>query len=372
MRGRRCAPGARAARAAPSAAAPAFRATAESARSAVVGASACTIAAERSDPAPKSSILGLLTTSSLYRDDGMPARSNTFQHMIYILERLALDKQWTLRESALLKDRVSANDREIDILIEGNIGSIPIRIAIECIDTGRKANVEWVERMFTKHTDLNTSKLVLVSKNGFTKNALAKANHHDIQTASLEQADDNFWADVLRNLERVTVESTVLCQIRGITVIFDEVDRSKIELLDLPREIIYDSTGAAKGTLEELADCYIRRDDVFRAVSNHIDGVGRWEAELEFPISSGIYVISPDGSRAKLIGIKIVVIYGKESSQILLQRSKFLSQLVIHEAGRHPGRKWNIVMTPRDEESVHFVVSIDRSPATTTPVKVFP
>ena len=140
----------------------------------------------------------------------MPKRTNPFQHMMYILSRLLHDESWIVRESVLLEDRVTTTPREIDILIEGQVGPVPIKIGVECIDFTRPADVKWIESMLTKHADIKTDKLIAVSRSGFTKAALSKAEHHGIIAASLMQADKSFWVGVLHNLKTLTMDRIVL------------------------------------------------------------------------------------------------------------------------------------------------------------------
>src|SRR5205085_7116871 len=82
---------------------------------------------------------------------------------------LQLAKEAIVTESKLLRYRAANVDREIDLVIEKQVGDYTITIGIECQGRGRVANVEWVEQMITKHQTLSTNKLILVSKSGFTE-----------------------------------------------------------------------------------------------------------------------------------------------------------------------------------------------------------
>ena len=97
----------------------------------------------------------------------MPKRSNEFQHLVTLIERLLADPDARVTESKELIDRVTGELREVDIVIEWSDGVRDIVIGVECTATSRPASVEWVERMWGKHSSLPTDKLVLVSRSGF-------------------------------------------------------------------------------------------------------------------------------------------------------------------------------------------------------------
>ncbi|MEV5561179.1 hypothetical protein AB0L44_46735 [Nonomuraea wenchangensis] len=113
----------------------------------------------------------------------MPARSNDFQAVVYFIKKnLAADA--TVTESAQLRDRVTGQLREVDVVVAGHIVGHPMLIGIECRGRSRKDAVSWVEEMRAKHDDLPTDRLVLVSASGFSKAAVVKAQHYGIETVT--------------------------------------------------------------------------------------------------------------------------------------------------------------------------------------------
>src|SRR5215208_1542277 len=109
----------------------------------------------------------------------MPKRSNRFQRLVVLLNTcLAADTK--VIESALVLDKVTGEEREVDIWISPSAAGHTVNIAIEVIGRSRKASVGWVEEMHSKHATLPTDKLILVSERGFTKQALVKAAFHCI------------------------------------------------------------------------------------------------------------------------------------------------------------------------------------------------
>ena len=107
-------------------------------------------------------------------DSDMPKRSNLFQDVVAIIhEHMA--RGATVEESALLRDKVTGLEREVDVVIRSAVVGQELVVSVEATATARPADAPWVEKMLGKHRDLPTNKLVLVSENGFTKAARQKA-----------------------------------------------------------------------------------------------------------------------------------------------------------------------------------------------------
>ena len=116
----------------------------------------------------------------------MPKRTNEFQKLVYYFKKHTI-KNVTITESKELDDKHTGNKREVDIVLETNVGGHQVIISIECVDRSRKADISWIEQMYEKHRKLQTSVLVLVSKKGFTKNAELYAEKNNIETSTFEQ-----------------------------------------------------------------------------------------------------------------------------------------------------------------------------------------
>jgi hypothetical protein len=108
----------------------------------------------------------------------MPQRTNRFQHLISTIESILATARpgTTVTESKELVDKITGDRREVDIVIETSDGVRDLIVSIECTgdEHSRRATVEWVERMWGKYQSLPTSRLVLVSKAGFSSSAKKK------------------------------------------------------------------------------------------------------------------------------------------------------------------------------------------------------
>lgn len=119
----------------------------------------------------------------------MPKRSNGFQKLIALVNKQLAGHAHT-EESVLLTDAITGEFREVDVLIKASIADYETRLAVECIDWKRKADVTWVEKMFQKHQNLPTDKLILVSRSGFSSAAIHKAQFLNVTALTLEDAID--------------------------------------------------------------------------------------------------------------------------------------------------------------------------------------
>lgn len=119
----------------------------------------------------------------------MPKRSNDFQRLIYLV-RLNLSEGSKVTESKMMRDRLTKRFREVDVVIEGKVGSQRVIVAVECRDHQRVADVTWVDMMKAKHDRLNTHALLLGSRSGFTREARDVASKYGIELFTLEDIED--------------------------------------------------------------------------------------------------------------------------------------------------------------------------------------
>lgn len=119
----------------------------------------------------------------------MPKRSNDFQRLIYLV-RLNLSEGAKVYESKMMRDRLTKRFREVDVVIEGKVGSQRVFVSVECRDHQRVADVTWVDTMKAKHDRLDTHALLLASRSGFTPEARDVASKYGIELFTLEDIDD--------------------------------------------------------------------------------------------------------------------------------------------------------------------------------------
>jgi len=122
----------------------------------------------------------------------MPKRSNRFQRLVALLHA-SLGEDGHVIESAMVTDKISGQQREVDILLTMNAASYTVNIAVEVVGRGRKADTAWVKSMQAKHASLPTHKLVLVAEQEFTAQALKKASFYGIEALTIDSALETDW-----------------------------------------------------------------------------------------------------------------------------------------------------------------------------------
>lgn len=140
--------------------------------------------------------IAYITLSRKLANRRMPQRSNDFQRLVYLV-RVNLSEGATVTESKLMRDRLTRRLREVDVVVEGFVGSQPVVVSIECRDHKRVADVSWVDAMKTKHDRLATNVLLLASSRGFTREASDVAQKYGIELFTLENQETADFPNLL-------------------------------------------------------------------------------------------------------------------------------------------------------------------------------
>lgn len=91
--------------------------------------------------------------------------------------------------------RVDSADgqREIDVLLEGKLGPVEIRIIIECKDYKGIVDVTKVDALHSKMNDVRAHKAILIAYKGFSRTAQKKALRLGIELFTLSEALNEKW-----------------------------------------------------------------------------------------------------------------------------------------------------------------------------------
>lgn len=108
----------------------------------------------------------------------------------------------------MMTDKITGDEREVDVLISKEVSDYRINIALEVVDRKRKADSTWVEAMCKKHEALATNKLILVSRSGFFRPALKKAQFYGAEATTLLQASETDWDLAVRMTSQGFVQLT--------------------------------------------------------------------------------------------------------------------------------------------------------------------
>ena len=109
------------------------------------------------------SFIGKLATIEMTR------QGRELELLIERVEKAVLPEGATIQSPWIIKDRITNQPREVDILIEYTIGTTPIRIIIECRDRTSTQDTQWIEQIQPKVGDLKANKVIAVSSSAFTE-----------------------------------------------------------------------------------------------------------------------------------------------------------------------------------------------------------
>src|SRR5215216_694661 len=120
----------------------------------------------------------------------MPKRTNSFQRLVALIEDQLQPLGVEVTESKEFRDSVTGRVREVDVAIETKVGVHSFAIGIECIDRARPTPVTWIEQIHARSQNLEgLHKTVAVSRSGFTKPALIKAEQYNFVAITLREAE---------------------------------------------------------------------------------------------------------------------------------------------------------------------------------------
>jgi len=186
----------------------------------------------------------------------MPKRTNSFQTVVFLIQKHIAGNA-TVTQSAELADLVTGQKREVDVVIETIVAGHTIRIGIECREWKRKGRprpqtVEWVECMYGKHQSLPTDRLVLVSRSGFTSEAVKKAHLFNIETVVPDELTEDRAAEIGARISRVQIGSLEMVQItkvRTAVAAIQEPITVPPEARDLP---VFIETGTCVALMRDI------------------------------------------------------------------------------------------------------------------------
>ncbi len=118
-------------------------------------------------------------------------------------------KDFTITRNAQLDS--ADGQREIDVLLEGKLGPVEIRIIIECKAYKGIVDVTKVDALHSKMNDVRAHKAILIAYKGFSRTAQRKASRLGIELFTLSEALHEKW----------TPQKDIPILITELTPIFD-------------------------------------------------------------------------------------------------------------------------------------------------------
>lgn len=80
--------------------------------------------------------------------------------------------------------------RQIDVVVRGRLGSAAVLVIVECRDYSSALGIDHIDRLDSVRREVGANKAILVTRTGFTEDALAKAVGVGIDTCVLRPSGD--------------------------------------------------------------------------------------------------------------------------------------------------------------------------------------
>jgi hypothetical protein len=189
----------------------------------------------------------------------MPKRSTPFQSIVRLVRQHFAQPGVTVTESKMLLDADLGIEREVDIVIEGEFEGEPMVVSVEVIEHSRPASLPWIDEMLGKHRNLPTNRLLLVSKSGFTRNALARVEREAgrVQALIPEVIEDGGQLAVRRLFVETISYAPTGCNLRV------RMGRDELAVVaGAPLLDVYDVDGNLLGPLSYLVQDTVNLDAV--------------------------------------------------------------------------------------------------------------
>lgn len=280
----------------------------------------------------------------------MPKRSNDFQKLILLING-CLQESGQVQESALLDDKITGEEREVDILLSSLIADYPVSISIEVIDKKRKADVLWVEQMHSKHLTLPTDKLVLVARSGFTKSAREKAHFYNIETITLEEALTTDWDLAIRMLtsgflKLITFHCNTchaLCGHPGGNKVFSPVKRDTTVYLpyrDTPTDF------------EKMVQFFLAEPQLKEVLDEQLRTTDERAFTIEYTPHPGTFVLDEDQTQMPLLKFSVELEVEQTETPISFSVGRYRKHPVVFGASSDPNIHLHYALVKRNANEV--------------------
>jgi hypothetical protein len=250
----------------------------------------------------------------------MPPRTNAFQRLVTLLTA-TLAGHARVTESAMLQDRVTGGQREVDVLVVATTATFQVNLGIEVISWSRAADTPWVEKMRAKHDNLPTDKLILVSESGFSAPAMRKAEFYGIETLTIEEACEADWPLIAALEETGVFEVT--------TINFDiaavcQFDNGGIEQIPVPAQASFPTHSGPK-TMDAFVRQILEREDLREVLRANLTGNHEHDFWLSYTEPHGLWRLDNEGRAGQITELRIGLKMLQTASPVRFASGKFRS-----------------------------------------------
>jgi hypothetical protein len=130
----------------------------------------------------------------------MSKKWRDFEKLVSRIEKLLSPQGAIIASPDRIKDKVTGQEREVDVSIRYKVGSVNILITVECRDRKAIPDDTWIEQLATKKQKIGASHTIAVSSIRFTKSAIRSADLYGIELRVIRDITND---DILSWLGRI-------------------------------------------------------------------------------------------------------------------------------------------------------------------------
>lgn len=296
----------------------------------------------------------------------VPRRTTPFQSLTTCIVQQLAGTNAVVTPSKLVRDRRTGQLREVDIVIEAPVSGHYVVVGIECIEHGRPATVEWVDKMQGKHRDTEIDKLVLVSKSGFTATAAVSAHSLGFETFSLGEAEAEDWTHTVHLQQRMTLRTHAF-EIKEAKMTLDQPKGQTLRELTIDdyRAVIFagsvlNPNGSLLGKFANLINEAFYSPSAIEQFERLTAKDEQRLLRIDIAFSPGTYFVDSDGHTRYLLKFWTVFQVKHIDDVVQFNQAAYGDARVAYGFGSLRGKAVTVVVTEQPGHNAQFGLFVEK------------
>lgn len=279
----------------------------------------------------------------------MPKRTNDFQQLVKRIESCFHGTNALVKESEMIRDYITDENTEVDVLVTFDLGNRQYRTAIECRDHKRRQGPSWIRDLAGKRENCRLDRMVAVSTSGFTKGAIRQAVDSNIETIATIKPEIGDLRDSIAGpmlmltgaFVRVIKGSVLIAVQQGLPNIDSAFENSFVRDTSGKLTKCGDICQLIRGEIEARLTPKLEPTTVIPpTIDTHLN----LSFVLDFP--EGTEIVLPEGTSGRIFGLRgdaDVDVFAKWFDVTQCQYGK---DKILDAEGKVLGRQVLVTMTP--------------------------